>query len=310
MSHHNEVNGILLLDKPYLLTSNIALQKTKRLLGAHKAGHMGCLDPMATGMLPLCFGEATKFAQYGLDADKCYSVTACFGVTTTTGDAQGEVVKSHASFDLSAVAILQALPQFVGNILQTPPMYSALKHQGKKLYELARKGQEVERQARSITIYEFTLLEFNYPQATFKVRCSKGTYIRALLEDLGAVLGMGAHLTQLRRLYTAGFEQQPMVTLEDCQAFSPEALKTYLLPMDSLLDHLPSVILPNLALEKLYKGQVIDIPYQSADCLRLYDEYNHFQGLGEWEPVSGKLKAKRLLAAESKGSDPFDSATF
>lgn len=296
MRNRNDIHGILLLDKPHLLTSNAALQKVKKLLNARKVGHMGCLDPMATGMLPLCFGEATKFAQYGLEADKCYAVTACFGITTTTGDAQGDVLTTSSSFVLSATDILHALPQFLGDISQIPPMYSALKHQGKKLYEFARKGQEVARQARPVSIHEFTLIEFTYPYAQFLVRCSKGTYIRTLLEDLGAVLGMGAHLTQLRRLYTTGFEQQTMYSLEQCHAFSIEELHHCLLPMDILLTHLPSMILPIPALEKLYQGQIIELPYQPADCLRLYDEQHNFQGLGEWEQTSGKLKAKRLLA--------------
>lgn len=296
MNPRRDIHGILLLDKPHLLSSNTALQKIKRHLVARKAGHMGCLDPMATGMLPLCFGEATKFAQYGLDADKCYAVTACFGVTTTTGDAEGDVLKTCSAFELYQADILQAMPTLMGDILQIPPMYSALKHQGKKLYELARAGKEVARVARPVTIHEFTLTEFSYPYAQFIVRCSKGTYIRTLLEDLGVALGVGAHLTQLRRLYTAGFEQQKMYSLEECTAMSAEELEKCLLPMDVLLDHLPSMVLPSMALEKLYKGQLLDLAYQPADCFRLYDEQSKFQGLAEWEQTTGKLKAKRLMA--------------
>lgn len=297
MNTRRDIHGILLLDKPHLLSSNTALQKIKRHLVARKAGHMGCLDPMATGMLPLCFGEATKFAQYGLDADKCYAVTACFGVTTTTGDAEGEVLKTCSAFELCQADILQAMPTLMGDILQIPPMYSALKHQGKKLYELARAGKEVARPARPVTIHEFTLTEFSYPYAQFIVRCSKGTYIRTLLEDLGTVLGVGAHLTQLRRLYTAGFEQQKIYSLEECTAMPAEELEKCLLPMDVLLDHLPSMVLPSMALEKLYKGQLLDLAYQPADCFRLYDEQSKFQGLAEWERTTGKLKAKRLMAS-------------
>lgn len=297
MNNRRDVHGILLLDKPHLLSSNTALQKIKRHLAARKAGHMGCLDPMATGMLPLCFGEATKFAQYGLDADKCYAVTACFGVTTTTGDAEGEVLKTCSAFELTQADILQSMPQLMGDILQIPPMYSALKHQGKKLYELARAGKEVERAARPVTIHEFTLTDFSSPSAQFIVRCSKGTYIRTLLEDLGAALGVGAHITQLRRLYTAGFEQQKMYSLDECTAMSAEELSTCLLPMDTLLEHLPKVVLLATDLEKLYKGQVLDLTYQPAECLRLYDEESKFQGLAEWEQITGKLKAKRLMAS-------------
>lgn len=297
MNNRRDIHGILLLDKPHLLSSNTALQKIKRHLAARKAGHMGCLDPMATGMLPLCFGEATKFAQYGLDADKSYAVTACFGVTTTTGDAEGDVLKTCSEFELSKADILQTMPKLMGDILQIPPMYSALKHQGKKLYELARAGKEVERAARPVTIHEFILTDFSYPLAQFIVRCSKGTYIRTLLEDLGAALGMGAHITQLRRLYTAGFEQQKMYSLDECIMMSAEELENCLLPMDTLLDHLPSMVLPATELEKLYKGQMLDVTYQSEDCLRLYDEQSKFQGLAEWEQATGKLKAKRLMAS-------------
>ena len=292
------VHGILLLDKPGLLSSNTVLQRVKSLLNARKAGHMGCLDPLATGMLPICFGEATKFAQSGLDADKCYAVTACFGITTSTGDSQGDIVQTVPDIVLSQESILQQLPNFTGDSLQTPPMYSALKYQGKKLYELARAGKEVPREPRGITIYQFTMSQFAYPLAEFIVRCSKGTYIRTLIEDLGACLGVGAHVTQLRRLYTAGFEQQRMYSLDECTAFSTEELYNCLLPMDILLQHLPIVTLSEYALKTVYLGQsitmnTIDAP---AGSVRIYDEQQAFQGLADWDPSTGVLQPKRLLA--------------
>ena len=293
----NNVHGILLIDKPGLLSSNTVLQRVKSLLNARKAGHMGCLDPLATGMLPLCFGEATKFAQSGLDADKCYEVTACFGVTTNTGDSQGDVMQTVSDATVSFENVLQQLPKFEGDALQIPPMYSALKYQGKKLYELARAGKEVPRQPRPITLHQFTLSRFEYPHAEFIVRCSKGTYIRTLIEDLGVALGVGAHVTQLRRLYTAGFESQRMVTLEECENFSTEELSKRLLPMDFLLEHFPIVTLSRYDLQRLYLGQTITLDEGIAErCVRLYDEHAQFHGLAEWDPVAAVLKAKRLLA--------------
>ncbi len=293
----NNVHGILLIDKPGLLSSNTVLQRVKSLLNARKAGHMGCLDPLATGMLPLCFGEATKFAQSGLDADKCYAVTACFGMTTTTGDSQGEVMQTVSDRLVSVEDVLQQLPKFEGDSLQIPPMYSALKYQGKKLYELARAGKEVPRPPRPITIHQFTMSRFEYPQAEFIVSCSKGTYIRTLIEDLGAALGVGAHVTQLRRLYTAGFESQRMFTLEECENFSSEELSNCLLPMDILLEHFPILTLSEYDLQRLYLGQPIILDENIAEgCVRLYDENANFQGLAEWDPLTTVLKPKRLLA--------------
>ncbi|HVT63069.1 MAG TPA: tRNA pseudouridine(55) synthase TruB, partial [Legionellaceae bacterium] len=216
------IQGIILINKPSLLSSNTVLQHIKRLFFAAKAGHMGSLDPLATGMLPICFGDATKFAQYGLEADKCYRVTARFGITTTTGDAQGEMVSVHTDISLLAHELQAIIPSFEGESLQIPPMYSALKHQGKKLYELARAGIEIERQARSITIYHIELIRLESPYAEFKVHCSKGTYIRTLIEDIGRRLGMGAHVTQLHRVFTAGFERERMYSVEELQAFTQE----------------------------------------------------------------------------------------
>lgn len=292
--HLQSIDGILLVDKPAHLSSNAVLKQAKTLFKARKAGHMGCLDPLATGMLPICFGEATKFAQLGLDADKCYVVSACFGQTTTTGDAQGDMLQTVDRL-LSPDNIENQLPHFRGEILQVPPMYSALKYQGKKLYELARAGQEVPRQARAVTIHQFEMTDCNYPHAQFRVRCSKGTYIRTLIEDLGAALGVGAHVTQLRRLYTAGFETSPMYDLDTCAQFSHEALMHCLLPADILLAHLPIMILTAAHIEMLYRGQPLALERTApVGYQRLYDETQGFQGLGEWDPSTGLLSAKRL----------------
>ncbi len=291
-----DIDGILLLDKPPLLSSNGVLKQAQHLYHAKKAGHMGCLDPLATGMLPVCFGEATKFAQYGLDADKCYAVTACFGITTNTGDAEGEIL-TRVQETISREAVVQAMPTLVGDLAQTPPMFSALKYQGKKLYELARTGIVVPREARAITIHEFTLTDFEYPYAQFTVHCSKGTYIRTLIEDLGALLRVGAHVSQLRRLFTAGFEQERMFSLEELRAMPTNELAHCLLPVDTLLAHVPIVIVSAPDLHKLYQGQKLDLArHPASDCLRLYDEHQVFHGIGEWDDA-GLFKAKRMLAS-------------
>jgi len=308
MNEPSMVDGILLVDKPCLLSSNAVLQTVKRLFNANKAGHMGSLDPLATGMLPICFGEATKFAQSGLDADKCYTVTALFGSTTDTGDAQGTVIKTVENAQLSETAILKALPTFLGASLQIPPMYSALKHKGKKLYELARAGIEIERKARPITIHKFELIHHDHLHATFTVHCSKGTYIRTLIENLGASLGLGAHVTQLHRVFTAGFETQKMYRLEELQAFDSQTLTQCLLPIDHMLPYLPIAVLSEAALQTLYLGQALpssrseteinwqEMPQEEEAMVRLYDQQQQFHGLGTWDHNLGQLQPKRLRA--------------
>ncbi len=232
------VHGVLLLDKPLGWSSNDALQKVKWLLRAEKAGHTGTLDPLATGVLPLCFGAATKFSQLQLDADKCYEATAKLGVKTSTADAEGEVIEQRevhvTQGDLDRVTKL-----FTGAISQTPPMYSALKKDGKPLYEYARAGIEMEREARNVTIYELNIalaLDFNNVNAiNLVVKCSKGTYIRTLGEDIGEALGCGAHLSALRRTATGGFEVAQCVTLAQLEAMSEDERLACLKPVDSLL---------------------------------------------------------------------------
>ncbi|HCL74631.1 MAG TPA: tRNA pseudouridine(55) synthase TruB, partial [Pseudomonas sp.] len=236
------VSGIILLDKPRGFTSNAALQKVRWLLNAEKAGHTGSLDPLATGVLPLCFGEATKFSQYLLDADKGYETLAQLGVTTTTADAEGEVVE-RKPVDVSREQLETILPRFRGDIQQVPPMYSALKRDGQPLYKLARAGEVVEREPRSVTIARLELLSLEADKARLAVACSKGTYIRTLVEDLGRELGCGAHVAELRRTQAGPFELSQTVTLEALEQAhaegGAEAVDAFLQPVDSGLEHWP-----------------------------------------------------------------------
>jgi tRNA pseudouridine55 synthase len=239
------VDGVLLIDKPVGLSSNDALTKVKRIVNAKKAGHTGTLDPFATGLLPLCFGEATKFSQDLLEADKTYDAVVHLGVTTTTGDTEGEVVATRP-VDVTVSQIEAALARFRGPILQVPPMYSALKRDGKALYEYAREGITLEREARPVTIHKLEMLAYEAPMLTIRVTCSKGTYVRVLGEDIGAALGCGAHLNALRRIQVGALTVDGMVTLEQLQAHdNPLSL---LAPVDALLSSFPRVELtPELA---------------------------------------------------------------
>lgn len=288
------VNGVLLLDKPLGFSSNQALQKVKWLYSAAKAGHTGTLDPLATGLLPICLGEATKFAQYVTDANKTYFATIKLGATTTTGDAEGEVLTT-APVKVTFVQFQTVCQQFIGEISQVPPMYSALKHEGKALYEYARAGVDIERKARLITIknIEVNALEGDIAQIT--VTCSKGTYIRTLAEDIGTMLGCGAHLIGLRRTETAGYLLSQAVTIEQLETMLIEAREDLLLPVDSAIENLPKVILNSDAAYYLMQGQAVwqagKLP--SGD-LRLYDEQNKFLGLGCLQD-DGKIAPKRLI---------------
>jgi tRNA pseudouridine55 synthase len=232
------VHGVLLLDKPLGLSSNNALQKCKWLLRAEKAGHTGTLDPLATGVLPLCFGAATKFSQLQLDADKTYEAVARLGVKTATGDAEGEVISERAVPDITAQRLAQVQLQFTGAMRQMPPMYSALKKDGKALYEYARAGEEVEREPRDITVHELKLSMANATDVTMVAKVSKGTYIRTLGEDIGEALGCGAHLVSLRRIATGQFTQAQCVTLDAFEAMPEDERMACLQPVDALLpDH-------------------------------------------------------------------------
>ena len=239
------VDGVLLIDKPVGLSSNDALTKVKRIVNAKKAGHTGTLDPFATGLLPLCFGEATKFSQDLLEADKTYDAVVHLGITTTTGDTEGEAVETRP-VNVTVEQIEAALAKFRGPILQVPPMYSALKRDGKALYEYAREGITLEREARPVTIHKLEMLAYDAPMLTIRVTCSKGTYVRVLGEDIGAELGCGAHLNALRRIQVGALTVDGMVTLEQLQAHdNPLSL---LAPVDALLSSFPRVELtPELA---------------------------------------------------------------
>ncbi|OIQ81276.1 tRNA pseudouridine synthase B [mine drainage metagenome] len=290
------VDGVLLLDKPAGLSSNQALQQVKRLYMAAKAGHTGTLDPFATGLLPICLGEATKFSHFLLDADKTYRATLKFGATSTTGDTEGEIVAA-AEMDVTREMVESALHQFVGEICQIPPMYSALKHQGKALYEYARAGVEIERQPRAVTIYKLMADEFKGSSTVIMVSCSKGTYIRTLAEDIGKAIGCGAYLTQLCRIETGGFDLSQAVTMEMLESMTLEQRDMRLLPADILVQQFPEVTLDADSAYYLCRGQSV---WKSGalppGVLRLYAEPSRFLGLGEVD-ADGKIAPRRLVVS-------------
>lgn len=288
------ISGVLLLDKPYGVSSNTALQHARRLFQAEKAGHTGNLDPMATGLLPVCFGEATKFSQTLLDADKAYLASIKFGITTETGDAEGAVLKT-LPVSFSRPQLDQILLSLTGNILQIPPMYSALKHQGKALYTYARAGVEIERQAREVSIYQLDVRNFSGDELDVLVRCSKGTYIRVLAEDMGAALGCGAHLKGLRRTVTGGFELEGAVTLDQLENMDMAERDACLLPTDCLLANLDKVELDADSAFYIQRGQPVWLPKQGMKTqVRLYGPGGVFIGLGE-SASDGKIAPKRLV---------------
>ena len=293
-----DIDGILLLDKPTDISSNAILQRVRRLYQARKAGHTGSLDPLATGMLPICFGEATKFSQFLLDADKCYKVEAELGVITTTGDSQGEVISTTADVNISELDLRSAVESLVGRIEQIPPMYSALKHKGQPLYKYARSGVEIERKARQVNIYSSELLDFTDKRFKLRVKCSKGTYIRTLVEDIGAKLGVGAHVTMLHREYTSGFATDAMYAYAELQEMTALDLQSLLLPVDRAVQHLPKLTLSALQSQDLFFGKVVELAnHTTADTslFRLYaDDSDKFLGIGE--VTENQLKAKRLLS--------------
>lgn len=291
------INGIILLNKPEGITSNTALQKVKRLFKAKKAGHTGSLDPLATGMLPICFGEATKISQYLLDADKCYETTGYLGKKTNTADATGEVIAQVDHFEILEPQLSAVLAQYKGYIKQVPSMFSALKHKGQPLYKFAREGIEIERAAREILISSLELNYFDGIQFSLTVACSKGTYIRNLVEDIGDALAVGAHVTKLHRVYTAGFEQMPMYTLNELEEMSETQKQNCLIPMDKAVDYLNPVFLSDEEVLMLRQGKIVTnkMPSNVADCVRLYNKETQFIGLGELQ-VNGDIKAKRLLS--------------
>ena len=304
--HERDVHGILLLDKPVGITSNDALQRIKRLYRAARAGHTGSLDKPATGMLPLCLGEATKFSSYLLNADKTYVSVAKLGVTTSTADAEGEILETRQVPELDQRQLENAIAQFVGDIEQVPPMYSALKVDGQRLYKLAYQGLEVERKSRPVTIHKIDLLHFDEDSLEIQVRCSKGTYIRTLVEDIGEVLGCGAHVSSLRRLSTGPFNEAQMVsmeTIEDLSKLDDEgdaALDQLLVPVDSALEHLTEVNLTEEMACLLCLGQAVSVPQTPTEGLvRIYDHKHAFIGIGTILD-DGRVVPKRLLKTGNK----------
>ena len=295
------VSGVLLLDKPVGWTSNAALQAVKHLYQAAKAGHTGSLDPLASGLLPICLGEATKLSGFLLNADKGYRFTCRLGVTTTTGDAEGEVVAVRPVGPLSRESMEAALRRFVGTIRQIPPMYSALKHNGQPLYKLARKGMEVERAPREVTVRELRLLRLDDEEFECELRCSKGTYVRTLATDLGEILGCGAHVTALRRTVVEPYDAARMVTLESLREWAEQGLAvldTKLLPSDSAVTQWPAVRVGGDAAFYLRQGQPVLAPRApSQGWVRLYQDEQRFFGIGEILD-DGRVAPRRLLACE------------
>lgn len=295
------VHGVLLLDKPEGISSTQALAKVKWLLNAEKAGHTGTLDPFATGLLPLCFGEATKFASDLLDADKTYEATIRLGITTTTGDPEGEVLETR-EVSVERAQIESVLDKFRGSIDQVPPMYSALKRDGKPLYAYAREGKTLEREARAVLIHELELIGFTSPDIQIRVRCSKGTYIRVLGEDIGRALGTGAHLVSLRRVSVGNLLIEEAMTVDVLEALSQEDRKNSLLPVDRLLSTLLSVVLSHTLASRFMQGQRlalgkerVDYPPGGIERVKVVDPTQVLLGVASLSP-DGMLQPERLVA--------------
>lgn len=290
-------DGILLLDKPQGITSNAALARAKRILGIKKAGHTGTLDPMASGLLVLCFGQATKVAGFLLDADKAYEAELCLGVTTDSEDAEGEVLERRAVPALDDERIEAVLATFRGPIEQVPPMHSALKHKGRRLYELARKGETVERPPRPVVIHELELIDRGDETLRLIARCSKGTYIRSLARDIGEALGCGAHLAGLRRIASTPFEIEDAVELAAFESLTREQARALLIPPDRALEHLPAVELDDQQAERISHGQrLAGLPAMHSGQVRIYGPEHGFLGVGEMDG-DGRLKPARLFVS-------------
>ena len=292
------IDGILLLDKPLGLSSNHALQRVKRLFDARKAGHTGSLDPLADGLLPVCFGNATKLSAFLLNADKFYWFRLRLGQTTATGDAEGDVVEEKPIDGISCDKVEHVLGEFLGEIEQLPPMYSALKHNGKRLYELAREGVEVEREPRKITIHALELLRCELPEVEIRVHCSKGTYVRTLAEDIGKALGCGAHVTALRRTGVGPYTDLPMYPMSELEAIAEQgqaALDALLLPIDTALGDWPEVKVSADSAFYLSQGQAVLVPKAPTEgWVRIY-QGESFLAVGEVQD-DGKIAPKRLMS--------------
>jgi len=310
------LDGVLLLNKPANISSNRALQRVKHLLFAAKAGHTGSLDPLATGLLPLCFGEATKFSQFLLDADKGYKVTVRLGETTSSGDTDGELLAQTDTSQVTEQGAMDALERFKGVVEQLPPMHSALKHQGQPLYKLARQGIEIERQPRQVSLYRLALLDFRPGPAAeldLEVECSKGTYIRTLAQDLGEALGVGGRVEALHRTRTGPFDVANAVTLDELEtqfeaSGTPESLDWHLLPMDAPLEGLPALMLPEESAFYFQRGNPVMDPQvyrlgDEGDMVRVFMQSSdrpaapRFMGLGCLTD-EGQVAPKRLVAGQ------------
>ena len=302
-----DIHGVLLLDKPTGLSSNDALQKVKRLFQAKKAGHTGALDPLATGMLPICFGEATKFSQYLLDSDKRYRVIARLCERTDTSDSDGQIIERRA-ITFTQAELGQALDKFRGPIKQVPTMFSALKHQGRPLYEYARQGITIEREARDITVYELLFIRLEGDELELEIHCSKGTYIRTIIDDLGEMLGCGAHVIYLRRLQVSKYPIERMVKLEFLQQHQDdiEFLTHLLMPMDSPVQDYPIEYLNEAQGQDILLGRTIrlDSEDKSEQLIRIYADYNgQQQFLGMGLRHHSLLSPKRLICPDEIHSD-------
>ena len=289
------------MDKLAGISSNDVVQQAKRLFGAQKVGHTGSLDPLATGVLPLCFGEATKFSQYLLDANKTYWTRIRLGVSTETGDADGEVIAQEDATAITGAQVSDALESFVGEIEQIPSMYSALKHKGQPLYKLARQGIEIERAPRTVTIYSAELLQFAEAYIELRVHCSKGTYIRSLAEDLGAVLGCGGHVSALRRLAAGPYAEAQAVTLEQVSEIGdPQEMDALLLPVASAVGSWPSVRLHEDTAHYVRQGQPVQVAHAPTDgWVQIFEsaEEDRFLGVGE-VLTDGRIAPRRLVASD------------
>ena len=293
------MNGILVVDKPAGISSNDVVQQAKRLFGAQKVGHTGSLDPLATGVLPLCFGEATKFSQYLLDADKKYWAQVRLGITTETADADGEVIAQADTSGITESQVTAALERFVGEIEQIPSMYSALKRQGQPLYKLARQGIEVERAPRRISIYSAELLQFSEASIELRVHCSKGTYIRSLAEDLGAALGCGGHVSALRRLAAGPYKEGQATTLDELREVGDlREMDALLLPVSSAVSSWPAVRLHEDTAHYVRQGQPVQVAHAPTDgWVQICElaEKDRFLGVGEIL-TDGRVAPRRLVA--------------
>tara|TARA_B100000959_G_scaffold108016_1_gene113789 strand:- start:8675 stop:9568 length:894 start_codon:yes stop_codon:yes gene_type:complete len=292
----NSINGIILLNKPYGISSNQALQKVKHLIGEKKAGHTGSLDPLATGMLPLCFGEATKVCQFLLNAKKKYRVVAQFGSSTSTGDKEGEIIKTSEAYSLGKQEWGKILKQFEGKIEQIPPMYSALKKNGVRLYKFAREGRVVERDGRLIEIFSIILNKVTQDSIDITVDCSKGTYIRVLVEDIARAAGMEGHTAYLHRLEIGELKENRMISfdeLEDIYQSDRRSFLKYILPVDSVLMDFPEINLTLDQVKKFIKGQSLEVNESIRTLYRVYNSEKEFIGIGEIH--EGKLLAPRRI---------------